>query len=257
MVTVEIFSRGCAGPFSATRSLRSSRTLSLFCAAVLSLSAFAQSTAAAPQDWVGRTFGGAPCTGAGQGFGPWDYFSVDEPSDPDWEGGRWWEVREVHAKPGLAALNALEFDHIAYDRASQEFDYILRAFPNHPDILAAVIQLELRRKNLLPFEKPWRTPPECYLNRAKAFRPKQPHIEVLFGVYLQKLGKPEKAIPNYQRAIELDPEYAEAYYNLGLAYFEIGKYGLSLENARKAYSLGFPLKGLQNKLKRAGAWTPS
>lgn len=202
------------------------------------------------------TFDGAPCTGGGQGFGPWDYFSVDEPSDPDWEAGRWWEVRDIHAKPGLAALNTLEFDRIAYDRAAREFDYILRAFPNHPDVLAAMIQLELRRQELLPLETAWQTPPECYLKRAKAFRPKQPHIDMLLGYYLQMLGTPEKAIPNYQRALELDAAYTEAYYNLGLAYFELGKYELSLANAHRAYSLGFPLKGLQRKLERAGVWSP-
>jgi eukaryotic-like serine/threonine-protein kinase len=45
------------------------------------------------------------------------------------------------------------------------------------------------------------------------------------------------AIPFYQRAIELDPNFAMAYASLGVSYGNIGKDVLASENVRKAYDL--------------------
>jgi tetratricopeptide (TPR) repeat protein len=201
--------------------------------------------------WTGSDLGGIVCDGAGQGFGPWDYYEVDEPTDPMYYDGRWWEAAKVHAAPGFQALNDDPFDQGAYNRAASEFDYLLRAYPNHPQILQGVIQLELKRldsgRRLIKFE----TPPECYLQRAQMFRPTQAHIPQLMGIYLQKLGKIEQAIDAYKSALHLNPQAAEIQYNLGLALFDAGDHRLAAACARDAYSLGYPLRGLQNKLERA------
>jgi serine/threonine protein kinase/tetratricopeptide (TPR) repeat protein len=45
------------------------------------------------------------------------------------------------------------------------------------------------------------------------------------------------ALPFYKRAIELDPEFADAYAALGAAYIDLGEDTLSTENSRKAYEL--------------------
>ncbi len=45
------------------------------------------------------------------------------------------------------------------------------------------------------------------------------------------------AVPFYKRAIELDPEFAEAYAALGAAYSDLGEDTLWMENSRKAYEL--------------------
>ncbi len=45
------------------------------------------------------------------------------------------------------------------------------------------------------------------------------------------------AVPFYKRAIELDPEFADAYTALGAAYGDLGQDMLSVENSRKAYEL--------------------
>jgi Tfp pilus assembly protein PilF len=45
------------------------------------------------------------------------------------------------------------------------------------------------------------------------------------------------AVPLYKRAIELDPEFADAYAALGAAYSDLGEDTLSMENSRKAYEL--------------------
>jgi serine/threonine protein kinase/Tfp pilus assembly protein PilF len=45
------------------------------------------------------------------------------------------------------------------------------------------------------------------------------------------------AVSLYKRAIELDPEFADAYAALGAAYSDLGEDTLSMENSRKAYEL--------------------
>ncbi|HKF51171.1 MAG TPA: protein kinase [Candidatus Acidoferrales bacterium] len=45
------------------------------------------------------------------------------------------------------------------------------------------------------------------------------------------------AIPLFQRAISLDPNFAMAYWGLSSSYFPLGEMALSAENARKAYAL--------------------
>jgi eukaryotic-like serine/threonine-protein kinase len=45
------------------------------------------------------------------------------------------------------------------------------------------------------------------------------------------------AIPEYQRAIELDPNFAMAYARLGTAYLNLGQTALSEENRKKAFEL--------------------
>lgn len=44
------------------------------------------------------------------------------------------------------------------------------------------------------------------------------------GTIYSKLEKYEDAIPYYQKAIELDANYANAHYNLGEAFWKLKKY---------------------------------
>jgi serine/threonine protein kinase/tetratricopeptide (TPR) repeat protein len=45
------------------------------------------------------------------------------------------------------------------------------------------------------------------------------------------------ALPFLKRAVELDPNFASAYLNLSVTYFNLDEAGLSIESARKAYDL--------------------
>jgi len=51
------------------------------------------------------------------------------------------------------------------------------------------------------------------------------------------LGDDFSAIPNYQRAIEIDPNFAMAYARLGTVYNNLGQTELSEQNRRKAFEL--------------------
>jgi hypothetical protein len=44
------------------------------------------------------------------------------------------------------------------------------------------------------------------------------------------------------------------YYNAGLMYFELKKYDKSLQQAHRAYELGFVRPDLRNALKNVGKW---
>lgn len=59
----------------------------------------------------------------------------------------------------------------------------------------------------------------------------------LGGEQLYQKANPFEAIPFYQRAIELDPNFAMPYHALGTLYAETGQARLSAENATKAYNL--------------------
>jgi tetratricopeptide (TPR) repeat protein len=54
----------------------------------------------------------------------------------------------------------------------------------------------------------------------------------------QNVGDELSAIPLYQRAIELDPNFAMAYARLGSAYSNLGQNELSEQNRQKAFELG-------------------
>lgn len=79
-------------------------------------------------------------------------------------------------------------------------------------------------------------------------------VKVIHGLYLIQSGATEEAVAKFKQARELDSKNANVHYNLGLAYFDLKKYELSLESAHVAYAQGFPLMGLRDKLKRAGKW---
>jgi tetratricopeptide (TPR) repeat protein len=50
-------------------------------------------------------------------------------------------------------------------------------------------------------------------------------------------------------------ESAEVQYNLGLINLEAGDVDAAVENAKRAYELGYPLPGLRNKLVKLGRWS--
>ena len=68
-----------------------------------------------------------------------------------------------------------------------------------------------------------------------------PSLEALkaYSLGLSKFGKgdPSGAIPLFQQAIELDPEFAMAYLHLGQSYVVLQQYAYGREQIRKAFAL--------------------
>ena len=51
------------------------------------------------------------------------------------------------------------------------------------------------------------------------------------------MGDELAAVPNYQRAVEIDPNFAMAYARLGTVYNNLGQTQLSEQNRQKAFEL--------------------
>ena len=206
--------------------------------------------------WFGYTLDGRVCDGRGQGFGPYDYLAINEPSDPLYEEGRYWEIDVVHTDRARRAMDTSgpgkPLTQGEFQVAIGNLDYTLRAVPNDPRALRYMIELEgIRRSNKTPLET-HHPPPECYFQRAIKFRPELAYIRALFGIYLHKRGRYELAVEQYKEALRLDSSNAEVHYNLGLVLTKVRRHKEAVSHAEEAYRLGYPLPGLKNILRKHG-----
>lgn len=136
-------------------------------------------------------------------------------------------------------------------KQSVDFDYTLRAFPNHHRALMALVRW---LKNHKREDWPGKMRAECYFHRAIAWRPRDGVARMIFGLYLHQNQRLDEAEAQYKNATALQPDYAEAHYNLGLLYADQKRWPESLERAHRAYALRYPLPGLKKRLQQAGVW---
>ena len=86
---------------------------------------------------------------------------------------------------------------------------------------------------------------EPLINEAKAKREGKPAGKVeesatsayFNGLALQIGRQHREAIPHYDKAIQLNPRYADAYFSRGLAYTELGQYKRAIEDYNDAIRL--------------------
>jgi len=57
------------------------------------------------------------------------------------------------------------------------------------------------------------------------------------GLHYSKQGNHQKAIENYKKALEINPNFPQIYYNLANVYNELKHFDFAIENYRKAYQL--------------------
>jgi tetratricopeptide (TPR) repeat protein len=67
--------------------------------------------------------------------------------------------------------------------------------------------------------------------------PKSPEDHLLLGESLARKGKTDEAIVQFEKAIEMRPDYVEAYTNLGAAYGQKGIIGQSISASMRAVEL--------------------
>lgn len=191
--------------------------------------------------WTGDSFDFRPCS-VGYNPSPRDYRDHSA------------ENRRV-----LRTVEAYHFDQFVggsrpLGSGFGDLDYTLAWFPNHHKALYTVIRraTEPALGAMGSWQAAYETRPECRLGAAEYLFPNDGAVQFLFGLYLHRLGRLDDAVERYARGVDLEPNSAEGRYNFGLLLLEMGRFEEAREQAKSAYSLGYPLRGLKRKLEKAG-----
>ena len=217
---------------------------------LLLLFCFIQQTAyckSAP--WVGTDLKGFACAGRGQGFGPYDYINLAD-------------TKLIIGRTSNA-LNLVEIAHFTPEveglikghdgTLESDLDYTLRAWPNHHRALLSIIRYQVQVVKKLRTGK-LASPPECYLQRAIHFSPKDAASYSLYGYYLQKTGHLDEAVKYYENALEIDSKNAKIAYAFSLLLIDLKRYDEAVKYAKIAYGNRKAPKGLKQKLEKLGVW---
>lgn len=176
-------------------------------------------------------------------FGPFDFRTVS--SD------RRTVVETFHYEPGMQGIRRGQWRN---ERGFiwNEFDYTLRAMPNHHGALAAIDKMGIVFNSDRPRDAA--KTGHCYFLRAVEFAPDDGRVRLLYGLYLLRRNRFDRAVEQLRLAESMVPDDGNVQYNLGLAYLRMKDYEKALGHAHRAYTMGFPLEGLKNLLKKAGHW---
>jgi tetratricopeptide (TPR) repeat protein len=157
-----------------------------------------------------------------------------------------WAIQDVKKNHLDPAIRAMSQGH--YTRSVRgDIAFILNWHPNHLPALKALIDYDAAGGKQYDLRST-----ECYFQLARRFAPDDVNIPLYEGYYYWTMGKLDLAEQSYKTALVLDPEFAEAHYDLGLLYASKKDYATAVEHARVAYQLGYPLPGLRRKLASAG-----
>lgn len=133
-----------------------------------------------------------------------------------------------------------------------EFSFVLHGFPNHHRALASLSRYGLRENAAQPGNLDYTV--DCYFQRALRFRPDDLIVRMLFADYLNKIKRNDdaKLQLDYVRGAAADNPLTQ--YNVGLLYFQIGRYKEALAQAHLAMSMGMPRTDLKEKLQAKNLW---
>jgi tetratricopeptide (TPR) repeat protein len=212
---------------------------------------YSTSIMAGSAPWVGTTLNGNPCTGNDQGFGPYDYTNLAHKTDKIGGGGdtALGIVERAHFKPSTENLLKSKFGSFLAD-----FDYTLRAWPNHHKALLSLVRFDLEVRNKIRKPEVIITPVECYFKRAINFSPKDWVTYSIYGHYLRKIGELEKSKSIFENALMIKPGESKLEYSYSLLLIDMKDYEKALEHAKKAYESGNPPDGLKKTLTKLGVW---
>ncbi len=185
------------------------------------------------------------------GFGPFDYrlYANTQASKSD-TSNPLYLVQRAHFRPEMEAL--IEGGQGPKSAVSGEFDYTLRAFPNHHRALMALMRLADRERSEQPQKMRYQV--DCYFERATAWRPDDVMVRLLFAKYLVDRKRAADARKQLGFASALAKDSPLTQHNVGMLYFDIQDYGPALEHAHKAMALGMERPALRERLVQAGRW---
>ena len=127
----------------------------------------------------------------------------------------------------LEAINGQNGESLAQEQAEAEGkEQVLRALSQAATRLRGKLGESLG--SIRQFDKPLE---QATTSKLEAFKAWSLGIEHSYG------GRVMEAIPLYRRAVELDPDFAQAYGVLSAVYWSTGRPGLAAEFAEKGYAL--------------------
>lgn len=178
------------------------------------------------------------CGSLEAGYGPYDYRTNADKHDI---------VERHHFTADVENLVRGKTGEIGADIA-----YTLRVFPNHPRALNAMAQLSVREKTVKPKGSEYSV--DCWFERGMRFKSDDATVRMVYGLHLYRVGRKADALKRMEEAASLGEDTPNFHYNLGLIYADLGRFDEALSHAHRAYSAGFNLPGLKNRLVRAGKW---
>lgn len=175
------------------------------------------------------------------GYGPFDY------TDPKHNGEDLKRVEDFHFDKNVSRLIKGKSNVLPH----KDLDYLLRKFPNHHIALDAMARLQTRElgtpiSQSELYQEIYSA--RCYFERALQVNATDGITWMLYGIYHYRLKEYNESETRYLKAIELIPNNAEVYYNIGLLYVAMNYKEKAQWAAEKAYGLGHPLPGLKNKI---------
>lgn len=166
-------------------------------------------------------------------------------SKKDWKSARKAYEEMVEADPGnapaLANLGAVEYQLKEYESAIGHLEQALAAKPGLAQTWLTLGMVHYER------DDPLRA--LSALSRAVAEKPDDPRAHNHLAAAAKALGWLGAAESELQRALDLDPQYAEAHFNLALIYLERRPPGVELARRHylRAVELGTPRDDLVEK----------
>lgn len=158
----------------------------------------------------------------------------------------------------IAAMNhlTLGIDQIGNNElwgARQNFIWILNLKDDAP-AMGPMNLKPLAHLNLGVVEMLEDNPIAALKNFQTAIDLKPDYAEAYFnaGTVHYKMGAQTKAEQAFQKAIDLEPNYGRAHYSLGFLYFDMKKYDLAKRHSEKALENGVPFRTLRDRLARVG-----
>jgi tetratricopeptide (TPR) repeat protein len=180
------------------------------------------------------------CGSLQNAYGPYDYTNADH---------RKTKIPIVESNHFNADVESLRRGQSSV-YPMDDIHYTLRAVPNHHRALASMARYYLEGGKVQKFYSA-----DCYFERALRFKQNDGNVHLLYGMYLHRLKQYPRAEEEYQQALDYLADSADANYDLGLLYTDIGRWSEAKRYAIVAYRLGYPFPALKHRLQKSGNWT--
>ena len=175
-------------------------------------------------------------------FGPWDYRVAPK--------GALNNVETNHFTPQVEQM--IRGVTTGVSDMGKDVAYVLGVFPNHHRALLTMMRLGERDKNNQPRGADRSI--ECWFDRAVRYARDDTVARLMYALYLRRQGRGEASLAQTRIAEEFATDNPLTHFNIGISYFELGKFELAAVAARRARDLGLDRTELIDMLKRGNHW---